>query len=811
MKSRPGDCRLFCTVLSLAAFFGAVNARPAETSLPTTIYAVAGLSEKVEILVDRWGVPHIYAPTAYAAYFAQGFNAARDRLWQLDLWRKRGLGELAADFGPAYVEQDRASRLFLFRGDMHAEWIAYSSDTKRIVGNFVAGINAYIALTRERPELLPPEFKLLGHTPALWQPEDVVRIRSQVPVGNLPSEVARARIAAVAGLEVDRLRRGLEPAWEPRVPEGLDLAEIPAAVLKDYNLMRDPVTFTPEKLRGLASAARDDVQHALEVEIYASNNFAVTPARSLTGRAILANDPHRVHGVPSLRYFVHLSAPGLDVIGAGEPCLPGISLGHNADIAFGLTTFAVDQEDLYVYETNPAQPDEYRYLDRWEPMRIRTESVAVKGGPARAITLKFTRHGPVLFEDPVKHRAYAARVAWLEPGAAPYLSSLEHMQAKNWDEFLAAMNRVGLPASNYLYADRRGNIGWAPSGFAPVRANWDGLLPVPGDGRYEWQGFHTMDQLPRKMNPVEGWIGTSNEMNLPADYDVARMKLGFEWSDAVRIRRQHQIFDGAARFDVAGFIRAQTDVVNVTGQRATALLAGVNAPAATPAAAALAALRAWDHRADRDSVGAAVFNVWYHKHVRPALLRQLAPAAAVALIGELDVPFSIDYLEKPDARLGPDPLRARNELFLATLESAAAELTARLGADPAGWRWGRLHQAEFVHPLSPAFPGNEVVRGFNVGPVPKAGDNETLGRSTWRTSDFRLTNGASARFVADVGEWDNTLANNTPGQSGDPRSPHYRDLFGPWANNDYFPLLYSRAAVEKAAEARIVLMPAKAR
>lgn len=813
MKPRPSLHRLLTLTFWIPALFLGLPAWAEVATLPTTRFAVAGLADPVEILVDRWGVPHIYAPNTYAAYFAQGFNAARDRLWQIDLWRKRGLGELARDFGPAFVEQDRAARLFLYRGDMHAEWIAYTSDTKRVAESFVAGVNAYVALTRAQPDLLPPEFKLLGYAPATWRAEDIVRIRSHGLVSNLPSEVARSRVTAAADLAADLLRRSVEPNWRTQVPDGLNPAEIPEAVLKDYNLARDPVTFTAEKLRGIPAPARQgraELEHALDRPAYASNNFTVRPARSLTGRPILANDPHRVHGVPSLRYFAHLSAPGFDVIGAGEPFLPGISLGHNSEVAFGLTIFAIDQEDLYVYETNPAQPDEYRYRGRWEPFEVRTETVDVKGAAPRTIQLKYTRHGPVLLEDLAHHRAYAARVAWLEPGMAPYLSSLEYIRAKKWDDFLAAMNRHGMPGLNYVYADRAGNIGWAPSGLAPIRPNWDGLMPVPGDGRYEWQGFRSMDELPRRFNPPEGWIGTSNEMNLPSEYDAARTKLGFEWADPARALRQRQIFAGATRFGITDFIRVQTDIVNVTGQRATALLGGLAAPAGSPAAAALAALRGWDHRSDRDSAGAAVFNVWFHKHVRPALMHRLAPAAAEAIIRDGDPAFAINYLEKPDARLGADPVRARNELFLTTLAAAAGELATRLGPDPAGWSWGRLHHALFAHPLAGVFPKSDQVRGYSVGPIPKAGDAETLGRSAWRTTDFRLTNGASARFVADVGDWDNTFATNSPGQSGDPRSAHYRDLFADWANDKYFPLLFSRAAVEKAAESRILLTPVSA-
>ncbi len=246
---------LACTVLSLSA------------QIPTTHHAVAGLARDAEIIVDRWGVPHIRAQTTYDAFLAQGFNAARDRLWQIDLWRKRGRGELARDFGPAYVEQDRAARLFLFRGDMRTEWIAYASDTKRIVESFVAGVNAYVQLTREKPELLPPEFALLGYKPVLWEAEDVVRIRSHGLASNIAQEVARAGTVAAAGLEVDAFRRALEPSWQTRVPDGLNVTDVSAEVLRVYNLARDPVTFTPAKLRGENEPVRTgalELEHAVE-------------------------------------------------------------------------------------------------------------------------------------------------------------------------------------------------------------------------------------------------------------------------------------------------------------------------------------------------------------------------------------------------------------------------------------------------------------------------------------------------------------------------------------------------------------------
>jgi penicillin amidase len=504
---------------ALAALFGALvlavvfSVAPAlaEEAAPAAVteHGVSGLQAPAEIIVDRWGVPHIYAENIDDLFFAQGFNAARDRLWQLDLWRRRGEGLLAEAFGPSFVKKDRAARLFLFRGDMHAEWLAYASDTKRIVTAFVAGINAYIQLTRERSELLPPEFKLLNYEPGLWTPETVVRIRSHGLVRNAARELSRALFVREYGLNPLKLRDRPEPSHQTQVPEGLDLSLLSEDVLHVYRLATRGVSFSENLRDQLSGVSSEAVQlfagDAQEPFLFSqdgagSNNWAVASSKSATGRPILANDPHRTLSVPSLRYIAHLSAPGLNVIGAGEPALPGISIGHNDRIAFGLTIFAIDQEDLYVYRTNPDAADEYWYRGRWEPMRVLNDSIPVRGSEPRQVTYKFTRHGPVVYEDPSRQVAVAVRAAWLEPGMAPYLGSIEYMRAENWDDFLAAMNRWGAPSENQVYADVDGNIGWKPGGLAPIRPNWDGLLPVPGDGRYEWAGFRDMDELPLEHN-----------------------------------------------------------------------------------------------------------------------------------------------------------------------------------------------------------------------------------------------------------------------------------------------------------------------
>jgi penicillin amidase len=490
----------------LAILLAAIQPAGADDS-----YSLSGLEKPAEIIVDTWGVPHIFAQTHYDAFFVQGFNAARDRLWQIDLWRRRGLGQLAEVFGDKYIAQDRANRLFLYRDDMYREWLAYGSDAKRIAISFANGVNAYIELIGQHPELLPPEFELLDYRPAQWDASDIVRIRSHGLLRNVRNEVRRALIACQNGLEASDYWRYLEPEWTTRIPEGLDPCVVPADVLDTYNLARAGVRFDqPDS----ATAVRtSDAAERLD----GSNNWVVAASRTATGRPILADDPHRAHSVPSLRYISHLVAPGMNVIGAGEPALPGISIGHNDRIAFGLTIFAIDQEDLYVYAK---RGDTYRYADSWESFRTVTEEIGVRNGRPQSVLLKFTRHGPVIHEN--ETHAFAVRAGWLEPGMAPYFGSVEYMRARNWREFLGALNRWGAPSENQVYADIDGNIGYKPAGLFPRRPNWDGLLPVSGDGRYEWDGFFDMDVLPVEHNPERGFTGSANSMNLPDDYPIEK-------------------------------------------------------------------------------------------------------------------------------------------------------------------------------------------------------------------------------------------------------------------------------------------------
>jgi penicillin G amidase len=415
---------------------------------------IAGLSAPVEIRIDTWGVPHIKAENLPDLFFAQGFNAARDRLWQVDLARKRGLGWLAADFGPGYLEQDRAARLFLYRGDIEAEWACYGPDSKDICTAFVNGINAYIDLLGIRPELVPPEFTQFGTKPQKWAAEDVVRVRTHGWVRNALSEIVRANVMAKSDADTDLLRANLEPHVEPYVAKGIDLQSIPLAVLDVYKLAIAGVTFGEDRLNapiekaGVWKKMTPLGEVIADASMQGSNNWTIDGKRTSTGRPILANDPHRAHAVRSLRYLVHLTAPGFDAIGTGEPILPGIMIGHNGHSAFGLTLFfGPDEEDVYVYETKPGDPNSYRYQGGWEAMTIVEESVEVKGAPDQKLTLRFTRHGPVIFEDAPNNRAYAVRTVITEPGATPYGASLISMRARSFDAFRKACATGRCPRS----------------------------------------------------------------------------------------------------------------------------------------------------------------------------------------------------------------------------------------------------------------------------------------------------------------------------------------------------------------------------
>jgi penicillin amidase len=743
--------------------------------------AVPGLTASVEVLRDRWGVPHIYAKNQDDLFFAQGFVAAQDRLFQIDLWRRVAVGETAAVFGTNSIVRDRFARLTRYRGSLRREWAGYGPDTKRIVTAFTRGINACIDHLGDR---LPIEFQLLGHRPKRWQPEDALGRMSVLPVAfNLDREVARAELVARSGLDQAQRLLPTEPRVDFDPVAGLDLAGIDEKVLAGYNAVIQGVRANPAE---------------------ASNNWVVDGTRSVSGKPMLASDPHRSITLPSLRYLVHLNAPGWNVIGGGEPALPGVAIGHNERIAWGFTVVLTDQADLVVEETNPADPNQYRVNRRWEPMEILRETVEVRNAAPVEVELRFTRHGPVIHEDHGRHRAYALRWMGSEPGTAAYLCSLALDRARNWREFRNALEGWKAPSENFVYADVDGNIGWIAAALTPIRRGWRGLLPVPGvTGEYRWRGFLKLREYPQSYNPPDHFLITANHNILPPGY---RHAISYDFVPDYRFRRIRGLLGTKARFVLEDFKRMQHDRVSLPARELAAILSQVDL--GDPALAEHARqLREWDGTLSQDSAAGAIYGCWLHE-LNQAFFGPRVPSHLFKIVSERNgITVLIDALKRPDGEwFGREPEAGRNRLVRETFSRVIARLRKELGDDPQTWAWGRLHRVLFEHPLAGLGPSH--AGAFNVGPFPTGGGPHTPDQAKFDDKFMRI-HGPTYRQVFDLADWDIGQATSAPGQSGQPGSPHYADLAPLWERGEYFPLAFSRQKVEEVTRHRLMLRPAR--
>lgn len=763
-----------------------------DSTIPTQKTRAKGLERPVEILIDQSGVPHIYAETEADAYFGQGYAVARDRLWQIDLWRKRGLGHLAADHGSNHLEADRAARLLLYRGDIGAEWAAYGPDARMAAEAFVAGINTRIAQAEADPALMPVEFTRTATVPHKWDPEDCVRIRSHGPLFNFTRELTRADIVNRFGLDAELMRRQPEPDWTIQMPTGMAAESVPPEVRRTFDLGTGQPSF--------GSTAPS------ETDIGGSNNWVVAADQTDTGRPIFASDPHRLLMLPSLRYVSHLVAPGLNVIGAGEPSIPGIALGHNDTSAFSFTIHPADQSDLYVYKLHPADPEQYLYDGAWERMQIVEEVIEVRGQDPQSARLCFTRHGPVLHADPKTCRGYALRSIWSAPGSAPYVGALRYLKAKTWEEFVAACSHWMTPTLNHLFANTAGEIGWIMSGRIPHRANWDGLLPVAGDGSHEWADYMPAEAHPRIHNPTCGWVATANEMNLPPDFDYQTHKPGFEWCDPGRYQAIARELNRPEKHTLSDSQALQTSFACINAERLISLLPALE-PQNPTARRAVELMSGWDGSIAPDSAPALLFELWFRKHLIKLVVERIAPGTIQSYnaldIAGFDTLQITDLLVSPTAQFGPDPLAQRNEILETALAAAWTEAEALAGKDPGKWRWDRLHHARFTHPLSSLLQDASL----NTRRVGKGGSGLTPNAADYDPDGFQMTVGASFRMVLDIGNWDAGLFVNAPGQSGDPNSRHYDDHLDAWGNETYLPMRFSRGCVEAGTVLRLVLSP----
>jgi len=723
-----------------------------------------GLQEEVEVIRDQWGVPHIYAGNLDDLFFAQGFIQAQDRLWQMDMYHRVFAGRLAETFGPDYVEHDRVARLVRYRGPWDdAEWTSYHPEGKRVFDAFAAGVNAFIDHAGDQ---LPVEFVLSGLEPLRWTAEtSVMRTQTAMPLGDARSELNRVRDLAEDGPE--EAIANLRPVRPLTVPVGLDVDRIAALGRTPDGAVQTGFSPTPTGGLRVRSSAPDpelvepyagwlgalaSENNGVQENSPGSNNWVISGALTASGEVIVANDPHRSVSNPSIRYIVHLNAPGWDVVGATEAPLPGVAIGHNGSIAWGLTIVGTDQSDVYVEEVNPEDPDEVLWQGEWEPLRVEVDTIAVLGEAPRIVEQRFSRHGPVFYRDEEGGELLALRSTMHEPGTAGYLGALQLAQVRDCTTFLDRLRYWKAPTENMICGDASGDIAWQASALSPARDGWHGRLPVPGTGDYEWTGFRT--DLPREFNPDRGWIGTANNDIHPAGYDPPLFFKG-GGGNFPRYERLVEVLGGASGLTMDDMRALQMDAYSASAAERVEAFRGWTG-STDPIESARVLLADWDGVYALESAGAALYR---------EVTRGMGGLANA-----------------------PSP-EARQTLLEGALTAGLERLIEAQGSDPGEWRWGRSNQSEFPH---------DFVSAFDIAPRERPGGAGTV-----------ASTGATYRQIIDFADLDGSLVTNAPGQSAQPGSPFYDNLAEGWAVGDYFPLLFSRDAVEENAAHRLVLRPGR--
>ncbi len=803
-----GKLRILVLCISLLSFvFQGCKEKP-----DTDETKIEGLKESVEVIRDEAGINHIYAKNQHDLFFAQGYCAAKDRLFQFEIWRRQATGTVAEILGERELKRDIGTRLFKFRGDMTTEMEHYHPDGVEILTAYTNGVNAYIEEVLQNRELLPVTFKMLDILPQKWTPEVIIS-RHQGLLGNITEELDFGRAVAQVGAEKVK-----EYLWfHPKDPNiELDPAVngslLSEDILELYNAYRTPIKFEPEDVlaeyrvkEGTASNAGNlsSIDEPKSKAVFlGSNNWVTTPTLSENGHAYMANDPHRRLAIPSLRYYVHLSAPGWNVIGGGEPEIPGVSIGHNEYGAWGLTVYETDGEDLYVYDINPENPNQYRYQGNWEEMEVISETIKVKNGDDRQVDLHYTRHGPVTHIDSANHKAYAVRCAWLEPGGSPYLASLRMDQAKSWEEFREACNYSHIPGENMIWADTEGNIGWQAVGIAPIRKNHSGLVPVPGDGRYEWDGYLPIIEKPHVYNPSEGFIATANENVTPDSYDRWEA-IGFTWADPYRGQRINEVLGSGTKLNLERMKELQTDYFSIPARTLIPSLKYLETEDLLLASARDELIN-WDFRLDKTSTAAGIYVAW-EKELMAKLLDYFPDPEAEILVGNFQMAKLLEWIKNPDAKFGENGKRKVAKYLTGTFQSAVRGMAEKFGDDISKWNYGQpgYKHVQIKHPLGDVVNADFQAK-LNTELRPRGGNQHTPGSTGIANSQLY---GATFRIIVDVNDWDKTVGSNPPGQSGNPEDTFYKNLYDQWVEDEYFPVYFSKEKIDSVQVHKNVLSP----
>ena len=752
--------------------------------------AAPGLAAAVDIARDANGVPHIFASNDRDAFYALGYAHAQDRLWQMDMMRRLGAGRLSEIFGSLTLQSDRFMRTLGLYRIAEADFARLSPDLSARMTAYTAGVNAYLD---GHSGAWPPEFHALNYRPEPWRPADSLvwgKIMALMLSGNWRTELLRARMAT-------RLSAKQMAALWPAYPDGAPLT------LGARHGLYDRLG-----LDRLARALNGTPQSAS-----ASNNWVVDGAHSDSGKPLLANDPHLRLSAPSIWYLVRISTPETKFSGATAPGVPLPIIGHNGHIAWGFTTTNGDAADLFIERIDPGRPDHYLTPNGSRPFVSRAEIIRVRGGGDREITIRATRHGPVLSDlvgaDAVPP-GHVLVLAWTALRADDKTAEAQFQlaRARDWRQFVAALRHFHSPQQSIVYADTAGNIGFYAPARIPIRRSGDGSAPVPGwTGDHDWTGFIPFDALPHGYNPPSGRIATANH-RITADGD--RYHLSRDWDLPYRIRRIDSLLAAKARHSRASMAAIQADQVSLAARDLLPYMAAART-GDVRAKAALALLGEWDATMARDRPEPLIYTAW---------LREVNRALYADELGAL---FDDYWNLRPNVvthMLRREPAWCDNvntpapencaDMLGAALVRALDRLGEKFGADMARWRWGKAHMAYFPHRLFGRIP--LIGPWFDIG-IANGGGEYTINRGTTRIAHpdrpFRHVHGPGFRAIYDLADLSSSRFMQGPGQSGNPLSPHYGDLIDAWRDVGHFRLAGNLAAILSQGGHRLTLRPAK--
>ena len=790
---------------------------------------VPGLHASVEVLRDAQGVPQIYASDTHDLFFAQGYVHAQDRFWQMDFWRHIGSGRLSEMFGESQLETDKFLRTMGWARVVREELAALDPEARATLEAYAEGVNAYLA--QRRGPSLSLEYAVLGlltpgYTPEPWSPLHSLTWAKAMAWdlgGNMKLELERAVLLRKLGTQ--RLAE-LFPAYP---------SDNPIIVGGPYAARTGGFSYAAELDAALPALSRTGAR--LEtlnlllgggLEGIGSNNWVVSGSRTTTGAPLLANDMHLGLRIPSIWYEngLHCEVVGaacpLEVVGYSFAGLPGVIVGHNQDIAWGVTNVGPDVQDLYLERLNPQNPDQYEVNGQWVDMTIVEETIQVAGSEPVHLTVRTTRHGPILsdVDDAYAGLAaaqagatgepYAVALRWtaLDP-ASIVRSELRLNQAHNWDEFRAALRDWDVPSQNFVYADRAGNIGYQTPGRIPIRASGDGRLPVPGwTDAYDWTGYIPFEELPSAFNPPQGFIATANNAVVGAGYPYL---ITTDWDYGYRARRIVDLLAATPKVSAEDIQRIHGDDYNAMGPLLVPLIEGLAFDEEESHLAETARLlEGWDYQNRLDSAPAALFNAFWRHLLLDTFADELPPNWIPASSQAFTV---VRQLVQDPANAWWDDLRTstletRDDIFKTAVAEAVAEVEEQLGKDPARWTWGALHTTTFKNESLGRSGVAPIEALFNRGPFATAGGSSIVNATAWDpVLGYAVTWGPSQRMIVDLADFDRTLAVHTTGQSGHAYHVNYIDMADAWRTIQYFPLPWTREEVTALAVNRLVLEP----